>query len=207
MYIQLTTKCNMQCIHCGYDCGPNGQNMSMATFRNALAYAEDHGEPICLGGGEPTTHPQFYKILAMAIAAADDCSRPMIITNGKITEKALVLAKLDAAGVIFAELSRDEFHEEISPRVVEAFETYRDTSHNIIAAGRATDWGWSDDCICEELFVTPDGRMWACGCQTEQFGTVDNPQVPDDYYDRDYQCSTKQYHWLEDAALEAEVEA
>lgn len=197
MYIQITSKCNMHCAHCGYSCDSNGQHMSMSTFRKAIAYAEERGEYVCLGGGEPTTHPHFYEILARGMAASYDGGLLCIITNGKLKEKALLLAKLDRAGMIHAELSRDEFHEEIDPEVVEAFGTYRDTSHNVIAVGRAEDWGWSDACICDDLFVDPAGRIWACGCQKEQFGTVDNPQIPDDYYDRSCQCSTKHAEELE----------
>ena len=179
--------------------------MSMATFAKTLQFAEDGGHYICLGGGEPTTHPQFYEILARAMAASDDCWRLYIITNGKLKKKALLLAKLDRVGMIHAELSRDEFHEGIDPEVVEAFGTYRDTSHNVIAVGRAENWGWSDACICDDLFVDPAGRIWACGCQKEQFGTVDNPQIPDDYYGRSDQCSTKHAEELETTEERAEA--
>lgn len=189
MYIQITTKCNMHCAHCGYSCDKNGRHMKMATVRKAMKIAEDRGEYIFIGGGEPTLHPRFWDIMAMAMAASEE--RVGIVTNGSITEKAMILAKMDHAGLICAELSQDEFHDSINPRVVQAFKTHRNTSANIVAAGRAIDWGWDDGCICEGPMIDPEGKIWACGCKTEQFGTVDDPQIPDDYYDRESLCSEK----------------
>ena len=63
MYIQITTRCNMSCLHCCYGCNDkDGEDMPVETFELIM---EKWGEKICktdgrniiLGGGEPTGGP------------------------------------------------------------------------------------------------------------------------------------------------------
>lgn len=171
MYLQITDRCNMTCAHCCMDAQATGQDMSLKTFRAAL----QEGDYITLGGGEPTIHPQFEKMLLLAIAT---CESVHIITNGKHKERALLLAKLARAGVIGAELSQDPYHEEIDEAVIQAFtrskprDAYnpdndlrgiRDTSQKLLNAGRC-DWVEDESCCCEEEVVTPAGDIKPCGC-------------------------------------------
>ena len=161
MYVQITTRCNMSCKHCGMNCNSQGEDMSFETFKQAL----QHDDTITIGGGEPTIHPEFEKFLFYALA---HCYSIFVITNGKVTDKALALAKLnemtDDHYSFGAELSQDPYHEPIEDRVVKAFgKRIRDTSRHLINAGRC-DWGDDDACICEELFVKPNGDVHQCGC-------------------------------------------
>ena len=121
MYIQITTRCNMECAHCCYSCGPEGVDMDRQTFLAACKLAAEYGENISIGGGEPTVHPLFWDFIGLAIAYTDE-GPPWLATNGKLTETALILARLARKGVLSVELSQDEFHEEIEWDVVEAFQ-------------------------------------------------------------------------------------
>jgi MoaA/NifB/PqqE/SkfB family radical SAM enzyme len=163
MYIQISTKCNMTCEHCGMNCTNEGEDMTFKTFKAALAMSCDS---ITIGGGEPTMHPQFEKFLLHAIS---HCDYVHLITNGKITETALMLAGLHDPNndhqVLTVELSQDEYHDRINPEVIIAFEgRIRDTSQHLINAGRC-DWGEDDVCICDgSAFIKPDGKAYQCGC-------------------------------------------
>ncbi len=149
----------MTCDHCGMNCTYKGEDMTFETFKQALSIDNF----ITIGGGEPTIHPEFEKFLMYAIAHSDSI---LIITNGKHTERALMIAKLADKlpdSIFWAELSQDEFHEPIDEKVIQAFKgNIRNTSDYLINAGRC-DWG-ADDCICENLFVKPNGYIYQCGC-------------------------------------------
>ena len=70
-----------------------------------------------------------------------------------------------------------------------------------MAQGRAHDWGTQEGCICDDMVIDPDGKIYACGCREEQFGTVQHPQIPDEYYERDEKCTLVQNQakeWEED---------
>jgi hypothetical protein len=166
MYIMLTSRCNMHCDHCCQSCGPRGHDMSLETFKAALKLDD---EAVSLGGGEPTLHPLFEQFLLLAIA---HCENVWIVTNGKIKERALLIAKLTKHEVIAGELSLDIYHEPIDPEVVEAFGQHRrgirNTTMNTdpFPAGRAkTVLGIEGyECPCDDTFVRPSGRITQCGC-------------------------------------------
>jgi hypothetical protein len=176
MYIALTNECNMTCDHCCMSALPMGKGtyMSERVFRAALKIAQDHDAHITLGGGEPTLHPHFEKFLMLAIANQVRCDGGVcVITNGKVTPRALMIARLANAEIICGELSRDIWHDDIRPEVVEAFGKHiRDISrhHEPVNVGRATDniYGHPPDpderCACEDWEVHPDGRITQCGC-------------------------------------------
>ena len=172
MYIQITTKCQMKCAHCCMSATRKGEDMAWETFKAAVDQDEYPG----LGGGEPTLHPQFEKFLFYAIGK---CESVWLATNGGITDTALVLARLAQRGVIAADLSQDPWHDEIDPKVVEAFtkpvdhgpydaRNIRRVSGNVIRQGRAArrdfDGLANDGCVCEDFFVKPDGTVRQCGC-------------------------------------------
>lgn len=174
MYIQITTRCNMTCKHCCQACTSKGQDMSFETFVKAI---EQDDESVSIGGGEPTLHPDFWKIMGYAIGR---CGNVWLATNGKLRDDAIALAKMARRGVIACALSRDDWHEDISPDVVRAFTEgktprgvfnestdYREirTVQKIAASGRASKWGDKKLCCCEEYFVEPSGVVRQCGCK------------------------------------------
>ena len=176
MYIQITTRCQMSCAHCCYACTTQGEDMSLATFRHALEYCAAHSDIPCIGGGEPTLHPHFEKMLLEAIASDTSGCKVSIVTNGGVKRRALMLASLAAQDIIYAQLSQDEYHDPIDMEVIYAFEKIkygiRDTSQNgtrdPLPHGRAKDLvqlePTEENCCCPEHTVKPDGTVYQCGC-------------------------------------------
>lgn len=192
--------------------------MSIETFRAALLYAENHGEIISLGGGEPTIHPLFWDMLGLAVLAETESETVWLATNGKNTKIALRLARLARQGKISCDLSQDEWHDPIEPKVVAAFtrdekERYSPANNHdfrgirrarpekIINAGRAKKNGIGIDkgCICDELFITPDGHIHPCGCSAGlkmDFGTVDKTNIDPHYISGN--CAKNKNKWKEE---------
>ena len=187
--------------------------MTCTTFRAALELAEQRGDSITFGGGEPTIHPQFWEFFGLAIGRFHDEPGIYMVTNGKKTETALALAALAKGGIMGVSLSQDEYHDRIEPEVIQAFtrDKYANTMYGfvhrsdtdnrdmrgisspnrIIMAGRAKTNGIGnvDECFCDDIVVEPDGRLWECGCRTRAFGTVFAPAIPDDYWENESRCS------------------
>jgi hypothetical protein len=91
----------------------------------------------------------------------------------------MMLIDLADKKVMAAELSRDKFHDEIDATVVRRFEkrgyNIRNTTryNSPKAQGRGMEYmGYEPDdelpdggrCICDTLFILPDGRVKQCGC-------------------------------------------
>jgi len=204
MYIQITTRCNMTCNHCCMRATAKGEDMSREVFLEAMKMVEDHGDCITIGGGEPTLHPLFWDFIGIALAY-NDYQLVHVITNGKIAGTAKRLAKMARSGILGAELSQDQYHSYIDPTVIQAFTKeykhstdYRDLRSirsvtTIIQQGRAADNEIGDEvgCSCDDLFVAPDGKLWACAHKERQFGTVFDPDIPGDYFELDYKCSVR----------------
>ena len=160
--------------------------MSWETFKAAVDQGDDM---LTLGGGEPTLHPDFERFLFYALAHAQNV---YMVTNGSQTERALVLAGLAKRGVLGVALSRDPWHDDIDPRVVEAFTNenksrgmfgtaenhdqreIRNVSYNykgVMRVGRAARKSFTDveetrqGCACEgDPVVDPNGDVRQCGC-------------------------------------------
>ena len=178
MYIQITNRCNMSCAHCGMSCTEEGEDMSKEVFLKALDLA---GEIVAIGGGEPTLHPDFWGFMC-DVLAHDEI---WLATNGSQTATAIKLAKLAQKGIIGCDLSQDEWHDAIDPSVWDAFNHnlgYHDndrrgirTVTSISNAGRAkeNELSNSDDCICDNLIIRPNGDIYMCGCDNAPIvGTV-----------------------------------
>lgn len=194
MYLQITTRCNMLCAHCCFRCKARGTDMSRETFLAAVRMAYDHGTSITIGGGEPTLHPLLFDFIGIAAAHCEETA-PWVITNGKRKREALQLVHLMTQGTIGAELSRDQYHELVDSRVIEEFTRLRATRNNvrILKAGRAIDnnvYTEDNSCACDDLFVTPNGRLWQCGHKKKSLGTVFDPEVPSHLFS-DGRCSLK----------------
>lgn len=197
MYIRITSRCNMTCEHCCYSCTEHGEDMTLETFRNAIEYNPDS---VSLGGGEPTIHPLFWQFLGEAISRCEDFV--WLATNGKITNIAVALAKLAQKGIIYCELSQDDYHDPIDEEVYEAFHVddywnhsyhkYKGETGNmgirttkVIDVGRAkeNELGVIHSCCCSELVVQPNGDVYSCGCPDAPcFGNVNTEvNIPDEW--------------------------
>jgi hypothetical protein len=149
--------------------------MPLDIFRQGLSIASQYGEIPFLGGGEPTLHPLFYQMLCEALAegmsqGAGDCVG--VITNGSITPIALTIASMRRGGVIWAELSRDIYHDPIDDVVVQAFgDATRNTTRNYapMPHGRGRKLSPNvernaSNCPCSTLLCKPNGDICQCGC-------------------------------------------
>ena len=200
MYIQITTRCNMTCAHCCFSCTNKGVDMTFDNFKKAIQIAKEHDQMITIGGGEPTIHPEFERMLMHAVWELASVSvsngNPAVglVTNGSMTDTAINLARLAESGVIWARVSKDPYHDPIDPKVFKAFErprreygtpSFRDERDHrdigganglIQRSGRAKSWGdrsMKDGC-CGGLFVHPTGKLYPCDCRVKPIGTLDD---------------------------------
>ena len=192
MVIKITDKCNMSCAHCGMNSTIKGKHMPREIWEQALKLGQERGDDLTISGGEPTLHPEFKTILFDCIAKFENV---WMATNGSQTEISLVLANLAKKGVLGVALSRDIYHDPIDPKVVMAFtkdamhfrhdadhdsREIRDVTGREIISGRQKTG--TRYCICSDIVILPNGDIKACGCKSSlSFGTVFNPQIPDDY--------------------------
>ena len=64
MLVEITYACSMGCSHCMSDCKPDGQHMSIHTFKDALDFLLRHNIPTWnFSGGELFEHPDILQIL------------------------------------------------------------------------------------------------------------------------------------------------
>lgn len=173
----------MHCPHCCFSCTKNGEDMSLATFRNVLKFYA-HGytpERITIGGGEPTLHKCFRKIIQLAInLKVSDTNKnleiPGIVTNGSIPEQAFYLLNLARQQKLSVSLSLDEYHDPISPEVKKAFKLAEKNSnfigikcvesHQVVGVGRAKKWAPPPSCCTSAgPTIEPNGDIRYCGCE------------------------------------------
>ena len=180
----------MMCAHCGMACTAKGRHMSFKTAQKAINAAFNNEHKVILGGGEPTLHPQFWKIMFYALSktnALNALAPVHIVTNGSVKNSAIKLALMAKYGEIGCVLSLDKYHRPIDPEVIKYFtdkkicvETPdpegseypyilvndRRSIHNSegreVIGGRQL-WGKAT-CMCKDLFVQPNGTIKQCGC-------------------------------------------
>lgn len=139
--------------------------MDFETFKKATEL-DDY---ITIGGGEPTLHPQFEKILLYSLG---HCESVFIVTNGTNKELSLTMLMMaksmeDKFGCV---LSVDPYHDLslVDNEVMYEFEQakrIRNTSKNISATGRGKKISGSKKfCVCDDLIVKPNGDIKYCGC-------------------------------------------
>jgi uncharacterized radical SAM superfamily Fe-S cluster-containing enzyme len=81
--VEITSNCNLHCPMCYASSGPGGKHLSFDECRRAidrLVEVEGRAEVLQLSGGEPTIHPDFFRILEYACSQAIDLV--MINSNG-----------------------------------------------------------------------------------------------------------------------------
>jgi hypothetical protein len=198
--------------------------MSKETFVAACKLADKRGDGICLGGGEPTLHPlfaEFMGIAMMSVSCLED-QQLFIATNGSNTEISLKLARMARAGLIYAALSQDQWHDPIAPEVVKAFTKedkidFWDTKNRDFREIRTVEAPSNrgrakklkgipkqDYCGCPELFVTPTGDIFWCACKTKALGTVFADDIPNSL---DYESGTCYRDYLKDLKKDRELQA
>ena len=197
-YIQVTTRCNMFCEHCGFSCTAEGEDMSMEVFERTLQVFE--GSYITIGGGEPTLHPKIFEMVLIAMSQPYMEIPVFMVTNGSNDREALLLAQLskNAPEAFSCRLSVDYYHEPISPQVRKAFEGMHNSVSWVRPSGRAVEnqiytdppFGGYDDspglsCFCDDWIVKPNGDVYHCGCgDSPKVGNVLSERSRDNLLDK-----------------------
>lgn len=199
MYIQITTRCNMTCAHCCMSATHQGEDMSRETFLQALTLAMEIGDIVTLGGGEPTAHKEFLPFLEKTVQM---CGRyrtdipPLVITNGKLKTKVnKMLDMVERGAFLSVDMSMDDYHDPVHHDIEWRFRDLSErlphsqgggvgirTVNSLGPWGRAADPArgltinpaLADSCMCDDLFVSPDGTVWACGCKEEKLGHLNS---------------------------------
>lgn len=150
--------------------------MSMDVFAKACDLSDARDLGIFLGGGEPTLHPEFERMLGAAILRTDsEGVESGIITNGSNEQITMGLLRAQKTNVLgenfYVGVSLDEWHDRsmVSDAVLEFLDKHpghvRATQQqHIVLVGRGVEFGNEQSCICESLFVTPEGVVRQCGC-------------------------------------------
>jgi radical SAM protein with 4Fe4S-binding SPASM domain len=118
--LAITNRCNLHCAHCWPDSQQSGCDRPVPTrtvLRLIKEFVEIGGDKVCITGGEPLTHPDWFQILAYC------CEQPSVEevclqTNGTLLlgKEADLLASLDTARLT-VQVSLDGATPEIHNRV------------------------------------------------------------------------------------------
>lgn len=86
MSVELTSNCNLKCIYCYRDAGPNhSAYLEYDVLVDILGRLANNGvRSVELTGGEPLLHPQFLEILSYCVTKFD---RIIVLTNGCLIDK------------------------------------------------------------------------------------------------------------------------
>ena len=89
LFFELTDACNMACMHCGSSASPcNKTYLSYENINKVLESVANKYDPskimVCLTGGEPMLHPDFYRIASRATELGFMCG---ITTNATLIDK------------------------------------------------------------------------------------------------------------------------
>lgn len=78
---ELTSRCNLKCVHCGSDCGAVSKNeLDIEAWKYCVSQFADMGvEKIIFSGGEPTIKPDIESLISHT---AESGLKYGIITNG-----------------------------------------------------------------------------------------------------------------------------
>ena len=98
LFFELTDACNLSCLHCGSGCSPeNRRLLSFDVIRKTLDRVAEaypvQSIMICLSGGEPLLHPQFFDVARYATSLGFSCG---ITTNATLITEDVAKRILDA---------------------------------------------------------------------------------------------------------------
>lgn len=89
LFFELTEQCNLNCKHCGSSCSKGKKNflqteLVLRTLREVCKDFEGHLPMVCLTGGEPFLHPDFFVIVEEIVSLGFSWG---ITTNGTLITK------------------------------------------------------------------------------------------------------------------------
>ena len=115
-YIEITSNCNLRCIHCYNESEELRDQISVEAFKNVLGcYDNPKKASITLSGGEPLLHPQVWKFIDMMLESGILARNILLITNATcITDDvANMLAEKHVSVQVSLNGSRAELHDSI----------------------------------------------------------------------------------------------
>lgn len=111
LFVELTDRCNLACLHCGSSCGGGGTSIDTSLLLRTLATVAEDFDPqkvmICLTGGEPLLHRDFFPIVEQIRSLGFPWG---ITTNGTLIDRACA-ERMAALGLASATLSLDGLEE------------------------------------------------------------------------------------------------
>lgn len=116
-YLEITSSCNLRCLHCYNESGVLQDQIDMPTFMSIINDLPDHPDTsITISGGEPTSHPEFWDF--MEALQKKQFGMVLVITNGTyITrEVAEKFASYKVAIQLSVNGSRAEIHDQLCGR-------------------------------------------------------------------------------------------
>lgn len=98
LFFELTDACNLSCKHCGSNAGPQNKTyLPFDSVKTVLLQVAKEFSPqnimICLSGGEPMLHPDFFEIISLVKKCGFSCG---ITTNGTLIDSCAAKRLLDS---------------------------------------------------------------------------------------------------------------
>jgi len=82
-YVEITSRCNLRCLHCYNESGDLKSELSVENMRNILdSIPAPQESTITFSGGEPLLHPEFWKFVSMAVKRK--FKKILVITNATL---------------------------------------------------------------------------------------------------------------------------
>lgn len=105
LFFELTDRCNLRCRHCGSSCTAEGQALTVDDVKRTLKTIRHNPDKptICLTGGEPMMHPDFFKIAGLVKEMGFNWG---MTTNATLIDDAAA-EKLKEAGMSTVSVSLD----------------------------------------------------------------------------------------------------
>ena len=103
LFFEITDRCNLECRHCGSNCTAEGQLLTSGDIEKVLGTIGPDKPMLCLTGGEPMMHPDFFEI---AECIRDKGFSWGMTTNATLIDDAAAL-KLKDAGMSTVSVSLD----------------------------------------------------------------------------------------------------
>lgn len=164
-YLEITSNCNLRCLHCYNESGVLHSQIDKQTFMNIINELPDNSDTsITISGGEPTTHPDFWEF--MDELQKKHFGMVLVITNGTYITKE-VAEKFAAYGVaiqISLNGSCAEVHDKLCGRG--SFDKTMQGLNHLIEAGlserilvRSVLTGFNKDDIVHLLKMVADKQI------------------------------------------------
>lgn len=87
-YIELTTKCNLKCLHCYNESGEEHSELCFEDIENIYrSFVQAKVDTVAISGGEPTLHPDFLKYVEYFLEREISIT---IVTNATLISEEIV---------------------------------------------------------------------------------------------------------------------